>query len=113
MFPLLPFITLFIALFTTVIAQDCVDPGYVLCLPAGSNLGGVPDSSFGDSAFWDSLLTGASWPVSVGLDRRELAHRLTARQDALCCAPDPDVECLVTTDENIPFCYVSHSAPPL
>ena len=94
-----------LAFITRIIAQDCVDPGYLLCLPAGSNLGGVPSSSLDDSDFWDNLAIIAAGSVV----KRDLAQSLAKRQDALCCSPDPYVECLVTTADNIPFCYVRPS----
>lgn len=97
----------FIAAFTlSLVARNnaqCVTPGYLLCMPAGSQLGGVPSDSFDDSAFWSSLQTVASLPIG----RRALADGLVERQNSLCCSPDPDVECLVTKEDNIPFCYVS------
>ena len=96
---------LYFASFFSIIAiinAQCVDPGFIPCYPAGSQLGGVPSDSFDDSGFWDSLQDVASLPIG----RRDLANRLAARQEALCCSPDPDVECLVTNDEDIPFCYV-------
>lgn len=89
-----------ISLAATAQAQ-CVTDGFVPCLPAGSQLGGVPSGSLDDSGFWDNLQSITSLPIG----RRDLSEPLIARQDALCCAPD--VECLVTTDDDIPFCYVS------
>ena len=99
----LPSLTIYIAILTATACAQCVTDGYIPCYPAGSSdLGGVPTDSFDDSSFWASLQDVASSPIG----RRDLAHPLAPRQDALCCAPDPNIECLVTTDENIPFCYV-------
>ena len=78
---------------------QCVTSGYVLCLPQGSELGGIPDVDYDDSLFWDSLQDSTIvYPAAL---RRDLA----SRQNALCC--DPTNDCLITTDSNIPFCYVS------
>ena len=114
-----------LALLTTVSSAQCVTPGYVPCLPEGSNLGGIAPSDFRDSGLWDSLQGAASDPIqgkakrspvlTDPVERRALADRLAARQNALCCAPDPDKYCLLLTDGNIPFCYVrvsrSNSTP--
>ena len=99
-----------ISILSSIISTNaqCDTPGYIPCLPNGAQLGGVPDGSLDNTLFWANLQSTADAAI---LRRRDLAHRLAARQDALCCSPDPDVKCLVTTDENIPFCYVSTSRP--
>ena len=37
------------SLLITFTSAQCVTPGYVPCLPAGSNPGGIDPSDFGDS----------------------------------------------------------------
>ena len=105
----------------TFTSAQCATPGYVPCFPAGSSssAGGIAPSDFGDSGIWDSLQGAASDPIQKEkskrgspvltnpVERRALGDRLAARQNALCCAPDPDKYCLLLTDGNIPFCYVS------
>lgn len=109
-------LALALALLTVTTSAQCVTPGYVPCLPQGSTLGGVAPADFGNSGLWDTLQGVASDPIQKKgkrnailqnpTKRRALAHRLVARQNALCCAPDPDKYCLLLTDKNIPFCYV-------
>lgn len=82
------------------IQAQCVTSGYVLCLPAGSELGGIPQDDFVDSELWIGLQDATiTYPDRIRL--RDLAPR----QDALCCAPTD--KCLVVTDSNTPFCFVS------
>ena len=93
---------LFIFALVHLIRAQCVTSGYVPCLPAGSELGGIPQDDFDNSDLWDSLEDVAvTSSDDAGIFRRDLA----SRQDALCCAPTD--KCLVVTDSNIPFCYVS------
>lgn len=108
-------LSLSLALLITSTSAQCVTPDYIPCLPAGSNLGGVTPADFSNSGLWDTLQSVASTPIekakrgralSNPIERRALADRLTARQSALCCAPDPSQYCLLLTDGNIPFCYV-------
>ena len=87
------------------IQAQCVTPSYVPCFPAGTESGGssgVPQDDFDDTGFWDSLQSVASSPIGK---RDVLRHQLSSRQNALCCAPTN--QCLILTDGNIPFCYVS------
>ncbi|KAL6720057.1 hypothetical protein ACLMJK_001978 [Lecanora helva] len=86
----------------SIVDAQCVTPGYNICLPAGSELGGVPADSFDDTLFWADLQSVTAGSI---LRRRGIISRLKKRQDALCCPPDPDVLCLVTNDEDVPFCY--------
>ena len=97
-----PLSLLFIFALVHLIQAQCVTSGYVLCLPAGSELGGVPQDDFVDSDFWDSLEDVA---ITSSDDSGIVRRNLASRQDALCCAPTDD--CLVLTDSNIPFCFVS------
>ena len=85
---------------------QCATPDYIPCLPNGSQVGGVPSGDLDDTIFWANMQSVANGAI---LRRRDVAHGLAVRQDTLCCAPDPDVKCLVTTKENVPFCYVSIS----
>ena len=100
---LLSFVSLSILTIVVTISAQCVDPGFVPCYPAGSQLGGIPTDNFDDTSVWASLQSITNGAIL----RRDLTNRLAARQDALCCNPDPAVQCLVLTDGNIPFCYVS------
>lgn len=84
------------------IQAQCVTSGYVLCLPAGSELGGIPQDDFVNPDLWDSLQEAAMTSIDDGAILR---RDLVSRQDALCCAPTD--KCLVVTDSNTPFCFVS------
>ena len=78
---------------------------YVPCLPDGDGSeasDSVPVDDFDDSEYWDLLGNLASDPIGKRAASRPL---LASRQNALCCAPTN--QCLVLTDGNIPFCYVS------
>ena len=97
-----PLSLLFIFALVRLIQAQCVTSGYVLCLPAGSELGGIPQDDFDDSELWDSLQDAALTSID---DSDKLRRDLASRQDALCCAPTDN--CLVLTDSNTPFCYVS------
>lgn len=93
---------LFIFALVHLIKAQCVTSGYVLCLPAGSELGGIPQDDLVNSDVWDSLQDATMTSLNDGgILRRNLA----SRQDALCCAPTD--KCLVVTDSNTPFCFVS------
>ena len=97
-----PLSLLFIFTLVHLIHAQCVTSGYVLCLPAGSELGGIPQDDFVNPDLWDSLQDVAMTSIDDGaILRRDLA----SRQDALCCAPTD--KCLVVTDSNTPFCFVS------
>ena len=93
-----------LSIFTLVhlIRAQCVTDGYVPCLPAGSDLGGIPEDDYADTELWANLQESA---VSYMDDGAGLRRDLASRQDALCCAPTD--KCLVVTDSNTPFCYVS------
>lgn len=94
-----------LSIFTLVhlIRAQCVTDGYVPCLPAGSDLGGIPEDDFADTELWANLQeTAVSFSDD---DLAKLRRDLASRQDALCCAPTD--KCLVVTDSNTPFCYVS------
>ena len=93
---------LFISTLVHLIQAQCVTSGYVLCLPAGSELGGIPQDDFVNSELWDSLQEAT---VTATNDGGILRRDLASRQDALCCAPTD--KCLVVTDSNTPFCFVS------
>ena len=100
-------LVLLIALAPLIQAQ-CADSSYVPCLPAGSESGGagsIPPDDFGDSGIWDSLQGAALDPIQ---GRSVLRRQLASRQNALCCKPTN--QCLLLTDGNIPFCYVSTHA---
>ncbi len=93
------------------IESQCVTSTYVPCYPnddATGGSGGVPEDDFDDSEFWDTLQGVASAPIGK---RDVLRPLLSSRQNALCCPPTN--QCLVLTDGNIPFCYVSDAAPAL
>ena len=93
------------------IESQCVTSTYVPCYPnddAVGGSGGVPEDDFDDSEFWDTLQGVASAPIGK---RGVLRPLLSSRQNALCCPPTN--QCLVLTDGNIPFCYVSDAAPAL
>ena len=93
---------LFIFALVHLMHAQCVTNGYVPCLPAGSELGGIPQDDFVNSDIWDSLQEATMTSINDGdILRRDLA----SRQDALCCAPTD--KCLVVTDSNTPFCFVS------
>ena len=87
------------------IQAQCVTPSYIPCFPAGSQsggAGGVPQDDFENTGLWDSLQSVASTPIEK---RGILRGQLASRQNALCCMPTN--QCLILTDGNIPFCYVS------
>ena len=78
---------------------------YVPCLADGGGSGGsdsVPADDFDNSEYWDLLGNLADDPIGKRAVPRPL---LASRQNALCCSPTD--QCLVITDDNIPFCYVS------
>ena len=88
------------------IEAQCVTDGYVPCYPAdGSDSGGSGGLPLVDDDFpaeFDTLNNA----VDTDLAKRGLAPRLLfSRQNALCCSPTD--RCLVLTDGDIPFCYVS------
>ena len=98
-------IVVFLSLVRFIKAQ-CVTDGYVPCEPAGGSdsggSGGFPlvDDDF--SAEYDTLNNA----VDTDLAKRGVAPRLLfSRQNALCCSPTD--RCLVLTNGDIPFCYVS------
>ena len=98
-----PLSLLFIFALVHLIRAQCVTDGYVPCLPAGSDLGGIPEDDFADTELWANLQeTAVSFSDD---DLAKLRRDLASRQDALCCAPTD--KCLVVTDSNTPFCYVS------
>ena len=88
------------------IGAQCVTDGYVPCYPAGGSdsggSGGLPlvDADF--PADFDTLNNA----VDTDLAKRGVAPRLLfSRQNALCCSPTD--RCLVLSNGDIPFCYVS------
>ena len=103
-------LTLLLFSLTQVNAQECTTPGYLLCQPAGSQLGSISSSDFTSDVLWANLQSTANGAIL----RRDISERLSARQDlhALCCNPDPAVKCLYLTANNIPFCYVSDIVLP-
>ena len=92
-------------LLVRLIGAQCVTTSYVPCLPAGGGSGGsgsVPVDDFDNSEYWDLLGNLANDPIGKRAASRPL---LASRQNALCCKPTN--QCLVITDGDIPFCYVS------
>ena len=92
-----PLRLLFILALVRLVQAQCVTSGYVLCLPAGSELGGVPEDDIDNPEVYDSIQSAID-------DSAILRRDLASRQDALCCPPDD--KCLMT-ESLIPFCYVS------
>ena len=88
------------------IEAQCVTDGYVPCYPAGGSgsggSGGLPLDDVTFPAEYDTLNSA----IDTDLAKRGLAPRLLfSRQNALCCSPTD--RCLVLTNGDIPFCYVS------
>ena len=113
-------IVVFLSLVPFIKAQ-CVTDGYVPCEPAGGSDSGSSDSGNSDSGSSDSGGSGAfplvdddfsdeydalNNAVDTDLAKRGVTPRLLfSRQNALCCSPTD--RCLVLTNGDIPFCYVS------
>ena len=85
------------------IEAQCVTDGYVPCYPAdGSDSGGSGGLPLDDADFpaeFDTLNN------AVDTDLAKRGGLLSSRQNALCCSPTD--QCLVFTNGDIPFCYVS------
>ena len=85
--------------------NGCVTPGYVPCNAPGSySAPSPPPDAFVGSGFWSSIDGAASDPIQRKRDL-ERETSLVAGQNNLCCKPGN--QCLVVTDDNVPFCYVS------
>ena len=97
-----PLSLLFMFALVRLVQAQCVTSGYVLCLPAGSELGGVPEDDIDNPEVWDSIQSAID-------DSAILRRDLASRQDALCCPPDD--KCLMT-ESLVPFCYVSTRKAP-
>ncbi|KAI9892109.1 MAG: hypothetical protein M1814_001815 [Vezdaea aestivalis] len=78
----------------------CIDPGFLACYPVGATGLTALDAHEYTSVIFFSITTS----IEITFDRKKKTKRdLMPRRDALCC--NPEVDCLLLSKYNIPFCY--------
>lgn len=87
--------------------SDSCDIGYAVCLPDVSGTNADPYSVVYDDTY--TLIYALLGIVGIA-DATSKVKRATV-QAGLCCSTDVTVDCLLLTDVDIPFCYVSASTP--